>query len=507
MAGVAAPGKTTSRLVQSLAGHQFRCVHLKSEQHPADSFSRNIEKKIKDKKQPMRLPSLLQDGTTDLSRYQDSYETEILNIAEEVEVDDLHLATQHECHPSTCGPQQAFPSELQKGFPAGGSTPQSINQPEIQPIPLQQNSKIREKSGDLLNGLANQSTGMSFGPQTEKDSVSVLSPSAQEHMGQTPGLNGQLELADQVVVASVATRSQSQLSHDADLSVENTNEFIAMQRGDDKLKGLILEIEKLNSKRDNLSQHKPLIKGKYTFKLTNRILLARVREGNFRYVLPKVLQEVVAKRRHCLAHHGISSTLAQVSSQFFWEAKYTSSENMIDTVENIVRSCLKCQFFSKKAKNQATVYPLLHMSQNKRCFESYVLDIWHAGPKNSSPYKYLLAAVCTYCRKSYVRPIKNATSEEVSRFIIEELCSVAIPRFILSNHGANVTLAEVKDFYEAVNAGLDALRWQGHCGEDVPRLEQKKSTVFRPFGHALVERWFVSFAMCLRRLLANHPDN
>ena len=93
MAGVAAPGKTTSRLVQSLAGHQFRCVHLKSEQHPADSFSRNIEKKIKDKKQPMRLPSLLQDGTTDLSRYQDSYETEILNIAEEVEVDDLYYGS------------------------------------------------------------------------------------------------------------------------------------------------------------------------------------------------------------------------------------------------------------------------------------------------------------------------------------------------------------------------------------------------------------------------------
>ena len=515
LAGDAAPGKTTSRLVQSLAGHQFRCVHLKSELHPADSFSRNVERKIKDKVEPMNLPEILEDGTVDLSRYQDSYETEIVNIVEEIESDDLHLAKQHKCQPSTCGPQKAFPSELQKGFSAGSPTTQtqSINHPKFQPIPLLENSTFCETNGALSNGSANQSTNQihvnqcKLGPHTEKDSVSDPSLCAMADEGQTPRHSSQEELTDQVVVANVSTRAQSQLAHDTDLSVENTDEFISLQRSDERLNKLVLEIEKLNSKKDNLSHHKPLVKGKYTFKLVNRILLAKVREGDFRYVLPKVLQEVVAKRRHCLAHNGISNTLAQISNQFFWESKYTSDENMIETCEAIVKTCLKCQFFSKKAKNRATVYPLLHMSQNKRCFESYVLDIWHAGPKNTSQYKYLVAAVCTFCRKAYVRPVKNATSAEVSRFIIEELCSVALPRFILSDHGANVTLAEVRDLYESVNAGLDALRRQGRCGEDVPRLEQKKSTVFRPFGHALVERFFGSFAMCLRRLLADHPDN
>ncbi len=235
--------------------------------------------------------------------------------------------------------------------------------------------------------------------------------------------------------------------------------------------------------------------------------MAKYKDNIFKYVIPKSLQEIVTKTRHSMSHQGIDASLGHVQSQYIWDKEYTSDETMLDTVTRVVRACLRCQFYSKKSKGPHNpVLPLLHMSRHRQCGQGWVLDLWHAGNNSKSPYKYMCAAVCVFCRRAEIKPLKNGTSTEVAQFVFEQLCQLQIPRFILSDHGSSVTQSEVQHLYDAVNSGLDNLKKQGKVPEDTPPLKPKVSSVYRPMSHSLIERFFSSYAQCLRRLLINKPD-
>jgi len=292
-----------------------------------------------------------------------------------------------------------------------------------------------------------------------------------------------------------------------DISLENLDEFANLQRQDKKIGKLIEEIEKQDYHKSLYERKdREIKKGEITFKITDRLLLGKVRDGNFRYVLPSELHNVVISQRHGLHHGGHVATLHAIASTFLWDKIHTNTLNlsMAESVKEVVDRCLSCQFFSSKKRPQfSAVFPLRHLSRGLSCGRSWALDLFSPGNNNKSPWKWAIGGICLNCRYAKVRCIRNASSSNIAQFIIENLADLEFPTMLLTDNAANLAGGEVAQLAKAFNAGLTGLKNDGDLTEDHPGYTHKFSSPFYPAGHSIIERLWSSLGQSLRRSMAH----
>ena len=149
-----------------------------------------------------------------------------------------------------------------------------------------------------------------------------------------------------------------------------------------------------------------------------------------------------------------------------------------------------------------------HLAASTRCGEYTILDVWSAGSTNLSDYKFLAASICPACRKVEVRPLKRNTSDEIGRFLLEQVFTPIFPGVLISDRGTSVSAGHVTELLAALNAGVVEHNSTLPDGKQpVEGIRQKLSTSYYPLSHSAIERFFSTFAQSLRRLIREYPQN
>ena len=177
---------------------------------------------------------------------------------------------------------------------------------------------------------------------------------------------------------------------------------------------------------------------------------------------------------------------------------------MRNDVKKIVRECIPCQLYSTKNKYPVPTAPLEHIAKSSKCGEFEILDIWSAGDTNRSTFKFLAAIICPNCRRVKVRPLKNNNTDEVARFLIEQVFNPIFTKNLLSYNGKSVSSKHVKELLTAINAGVDKLNLESGKKE-ASNIKQRLSSPYQPLGHSQNERFFSTFGQSLRRLVRERP--
>ena len=242
-------------------------------------------------------------------------------------------------------------------------------------------------------------------------------------------------------------------------SVFEARDLANLQRLDKKIEQIIKQIE---NKPDNpafrkLKQNpKKLIHGT-TFTLVNRILLAatttksKQNAKDLKIVLPEELQLVVTWKRHNTGHLAEANTLLSLKEKYFWN-KTTSNFTMFSTAQRVCRSCLVCQFFTRRSKYPNPKLGLLHLSTTTKCGEGVIADIWESG-NNSGKKTHLAIAVCARCRYTQARALKTVNSTTISKFLLS-CVQTQIPKFFLTDNASYFISKETRELFEGLNDGL-----------------------------------------------------
>ncbi|ODM88578.1 Transposon Ty3-G Gag-Pol polyprotein [Orchesella cincta] len=156
--------------------------------------------------------------------------------------------------------------------------------------------------------------------------------------------------------------------------------------------------------------------------------------------LPKTLRWQIVEEAHnslLSCHPGVTKTYQRVSREYFWL-------NMRRQINHYVLSCPCCQ----KAKHDRTkpngMMQMVEVPAN--CFQEIQVDI--AGPFSRTPRnnKYLLTVSCSFSRYIVMGAMKQATSEQIAKFLVENVfLKYGICESIQSDMGTNLISNIMKD--------------------------------------------------------------
>ena len=171
------------------------------------------------------------------------------------------------------------------------------------------------------------------------------------------------------------------------------------------------------------------------------------------------------------AHFGAKVTYEKVVKQYWWP-------NMRKDVEEYVRSCDKCQRRGK-SKNKHELHPI----SVEEPFERIGIDLVGPLPRTKEGKRYIAVAVDYLTKWPEARALGEATANEVSKFIYEEIiCRHGSPKKILTDRGShfnNQIVRELMDKY---------------------LIKHNLSTPYHPKTNGLVERFNRTLCEALAKL-------
>lgn len=157
-------------------------------------------------------------------------------------------------------------------------------------------------------------------------------------------------------------------------------------------------------------------------------------------VVPENMHQVVAKYYHDAeinCHLGLKKTLAKISRDLAWDG-------MFQYVRDYVRSCKVCQL-SKPAQNQK--YGEMMSKPPERIFERLHIDIFGPLPRSTNGNVYILVAIDTFSKFSFIRPIRKSTTEAIIKELKEHIFSQhGLPEMIVSDNASYFTSDKFRAF-------------------------------------------------------------
>ena len=553
--------KTIKRLCILLEGLSFQVKHIASEKNPADwptrlEFKSEKELKISQTKRKMNLPKVIAgviqprenekevqqspDFLLDMINPEDCQDEE--SAAEDTPVY-LGNVSRTDTPPATTLQDTSPNSTLQDTSPA--SPLQDTSPPTLQEViqeVLKTDSDDKQDTGrewshflvennnynfelrlpsdlklesEKVIACVNNITQHMTTPQTfhryYKHTVEPVEPTVLVNSSE-PVTDKVNEYSDTYTVAAVTTRLQT----DSSLAGDITPQLVYHQKGDPELR----ELHKLVRK----SPDNEYSKNGESFYITAGVLLAKnIQSGKNRICAPQALQRDIILSAHSPAHLGINKTVDRVKKK--WQMKGISEK-----VKDIIKQCNTCQMFSttKKGKYPHQVPPD-HLTKGHHPGQVIAIDVWSAGNNIQSAFKYIIAATDLFSRHVWTRNLKSATSEEIARFLVEDVFRYRVPRKILSDNANNIAGGVLPELYKSINRGFSALKMkenkvkesentdfdpetllqeeedpEGDQAEE--RIKQITSTAYHPQGNSQIERWFRTYKEWITKTIKNHPE-
>lgn len=151
-------------------------------------------------------------------------------------------------------------------------------------------------------------------------------------------------------------------------------------------------------------------------------------------VIPSHLQDSVLKECHdnpISGHLGITKTYDRIRMRYWFP-------HMRKIIVKYVKSCQKCQ--SRKSP-KAKPYGLMQCIKiPKHVFQHVQIDISGPYPVSSRRNRYIISACCYLTKWLETRAIKEANTESVIKFLIEQIiCRHGMPNIIQSDQGSVFT--------------------------------------------------------------------
>ena len=221
------------------------------------------------------------------------------------------------------------------------------------------------------------------------------------------------------------------------------------QRENPKLRKLIKELQE--SKNDTI------MRGTTQFKMSDGILMgnpAPYSNDKFKFVVPEEDVVRLTFLHHKLGHRGINKLYLHLKDLYVWNIDTGSKDNVKETVEKVVKSCLECAVYQRPSKHRyIETFKTLHASQQYNCGAVVFMDHYSVG-KTTSKYKEMIGAVCGRCKRAIVEPVERANSKHTAAFIMRQVCNPLIPSRLISDHGSPISLGAVPKLIEAINSGI-----------------------------------------------------
>ena len=367
---------------------------------------------------------------------------------------------------SRCIPQEEKISEFGKNVPV---------------TPKLSNNEVLERQGEIVAGVITPNDEQI----SEENNENMAENSAYQHPNQTGPLIS-IRKQDPAII-SVVTRAQDDVQ-DALSDLDTISRFIMKQKNDKSLKWLYGQIKRYGQNHT----HKG---AEYT--IQNSILKARsirAKDGKFRYALPQSLERDIILQAHRMTHSGVNKTIELVNKYYI--------QDVYRKVSELVKKCATCQIFdeSTSSKDQH-MQEIQHIIKPRSPMDVIAIDIFSVGENHGSPYNHVIAAIDLMSRHVFTRNLKQATSENIASFLIDDVFRLKIPRKIISDNAENITGGALPHLYKAINLG-----WHTLTGDTDERICHVTSTPHHSMGNAVIERFFRTFKSWLKKLVVDKPE-
>lgn len=157
-------------------------------------------------------------------------------------------------------------------------------------------------------------------------------------------------------------------------------------------------------------------------------------------VVPKDMQHMITHYFHSPSyqgHLGVKKTVAKIMKEFTWDGMFSG-------VKAYVRSCELCQM-SKPAQN--TKIGLMSSSPPTAIFERLHIDFFGPLTRSRRGNMYVLVAIDSFSKFSFIIPLRSATSETAIRALEEHVFAQnGIPQIIVSDHGSQFNSHKFRAF-------------------------------------------------------------
>lgn len=174
-----------------------------------------------------------------------------------------------------------------------------------------------------------------------------------------------------------------------------------------------------------------------------------------------------------LGHLGNKKTKERLLSEFYWPGCFRDAENQ-------VRACDVCQRVGKP--NEKSKAPLRLVPLISEPFQRLVIDVVGPLPTTKTGYRYVLTMLCAATKFPEAVPLRELTSVEIVKALLDVFARVGFPREIQCDQGTVFTSALTTGFLEK-------------CG-----IKIIHSSVYHPQTNS-VERWHSVMKRVLRALI------
>jgi len=281
---------------------------------------------------------------------------------------------------------------------------------------------------------------------------------------------GQIQQEEKPEVPTKALQSEFLF----DLDVLNTQELIALQKNDPKLKSYFEKIDentcdypKFTLKNGVLT--KLCIKGKNIKDVVEQI------------VLPSQLTTKVMKLAHdpiFSGHLGVQKTIDRVTVHFVWPGCYSE-------IRRFCRSCETCQ---KHAINRPPKVPLVNIPVVSKPFSKVAMDLIGPLSKSRRGHRFALVVIDFATKYPDAIPLKKIDSLTVAEALIEIFGRVGLPNEIVHDQGTQFMSNVMQKFNQLL------------------QIKSVNSTPYNPRANGTCENFNKTLKQMIRKMSSDDPQ-
>ena len=181
-------------------------------------------------------------------------------------------------------------------------------------------------------------------------------------------------------------------------------------------------------------------------------------------------------------HMGYASTLGNIRKVYFWP-------RMNKEILMYCQECAVCEINNLKYKRKPRA-PLKQWKSN-RINQTVNIDLVGPFTHRNNHYKYILTILDRFSRYCAAAPLKTQTSQEIAKQLLSKwVFKMGVPEIILSDQGANLSLAEVmKDLYHILG------------------IQKVRTTAYHPETNGAIERRHKDLVNVLKKLVGENPQH
>lgn len=177
------------------------------------------------------------------------------------------------------------------------------------------------------------------------------------------------------------------------------------------------------------------------------------------------------------AHLGFTKTYKKISQRYFWRG-------MKPEIREYIRSCSDCQ--TRKVPRQSKFGKMQYFKVPTEAFQHVQIDVMGPFIRTTKGNRYIVTAICYLTKWLECRPLKEATTEEIAKFIVEQIiCRHGCPRILQSDRGSIFT----SELFEEITKILG--------------IKHNLSTSYHPESQGSVERSHSTLKDCISMYISS----